>query len=830
MSLESEEKTTDVIAKYSGILLSEEKKKRKAALEDIRRELFEDDGCRFGSEDLDKIYTQIQRNLLKCLSDTSEICREVSVSIVNSMISSLPTDEKYLIPLFPILVQRIGGQEILEPSEEVRLSTVVLLKTIINKYGSLLNPYLNEIVLILSKTLLDPYPAVKRESCECTSCAATLLCKQFHMQSETLVQPLLKVIAHQHFKVRVAGVKAIGDVILYGNSKSIDDVIGTLAERLFDQSVPVRVAVAQIVGNWLINYPDRYSFFHKFMPIILTCLTDKMPEVRELAQEYWKRAGNQYEIENENEVKDVKDFIASPPKHYPTTERPNLGCRTLVKNNFSKILPALVKELDDWNAEIRLKSACLLYQLLLHSESAMTLNVDRILNGMYVAAGDEEKSITAEVEKSAELIGYFVPAKTYCGLILPALESSPTSNHLFIFAAVLKGSSRDTLIMELNDIGELLSTAAICHSVKSDYQRNLLKCLQGIMSVCDQSCRSISPFIFRILVTVYALSSEEDVSQNSEDLICKLRDFEEMPSNDELYRKFMGPVLKELSNTAGTWCVYSAERLILETLLTNSGSAVGHYWDIISDILITSLKPGNDPDVKLKLFTAVSHLLENKNGALVPGSIPSSSSLIVLIQKAIFPNLEWRAGRTASAVRSSALSCLLCCLNFDGTIVEELISEKEPCLPLLLSLVEDDSHLTRQLALGVMCHIFEKGGEKMPVDGVNKAAEVIVKRLDDVNDVVRLTCLQTITVIFSKLPPEYDLACYKPHVLSVYSTALIHLDDPDEKFNALVLEMLKKIGQLLPGELYEKIMKSKNKFRNEIGCEELLQHLKIVRI
>ncbi|XP_046385055.1 dynein axonemal assembly factor 5 isoform X2 [Ischnura elegans] len=824
MPLEREENATDVILRHSSLLLSEDKKKRKTALENIRNELFENNECQ--PEFLDQIYTQIQRNLLKCLSDNSEICREISISLITDILSTLPANDKYLISLMPILAERIGGQEVKEPSEEVRLLSVVLLKNIINKYGSLLIPYLNEIIQILSKTLLDPYPMVKRESCECTSCTAVHLSKQFHMQSETVVKPLLKVISHQHFKVRVAGVKAIGDVILRGNSKSVDDVVGPLAERLFDQSVPVRAAVAQIVGNWFLHLPDRYSYFHKLLPIILTCLMDDMNEVWEVAMDYWKKAGDQYEMENENELKDVKDFIREPPSHYPPTERPNLGCRTLVKNNLSKILPALVKELDDWTPEVRLKSAGLLYQLLLHSESAMTLNLDRILSGLYVAARDEEKNVTTQVEKSAELIGYFVPSHTYCGLILPVLENSPSSNHLFIFAAILRGSPKHELLKELQSIGKLLSTAAICQNIKSDFQGNLLKCCQSVVLVCSETSCEISACLFRILLSLNSLSAESDISKASEELLCKLRDFEKIQTSDEFYQKYIGPVLEELSITAGSWCVYSPERLILEAILNKS--AVQCHWDLISDILIKSLKPTNDPEVKIKLFTAISRIFDSKDK--VPDSLLSKASLMILIQNAIFPNLEWHAGRTASAVRTAALSCLLCCLNYNKEVVPELVSDKDAFLPTVLSLVEDDSHLSRQLALCIMCQIFENGGEKMNVDGINKAAEVIVKRLDDVNDTVRVTCLQAITVMLSHLPSNYDLSYYRPHILSIYSIALIHLDDPDEKFNTLVLDMLKKIGKLLPGELHEKIMKSKNKFRNEAGCEELLKHLKNVCI
>lgn len=63
---------------------------------------------------------------------------------------------------------------------------------------------------------------------------------------------------------------SVGAVIRYGNNKSVNDVCGPLAERLFDQHHAVRAAVASVVGMWLLELPDRYSYFHKLIPLMLT--------------------------------------------------------------------------------------------------------------------------------------------------------------------------------------------------------------------------------------------------------------------------------------------------------------------------------------------------------------------------------------------------------------------------------------------------------------------------------------------------------------------------------------------------------------------------------
>lgn len=62
----------------------------------------------------------------------------------------------------------------------------------------------------------------------------------FHMQSESLIGPLMQTISHQHWKVRVAVIEATGTVIQFGSGKSVDDVLPHFAQRLFDDVPQVR--------------------------------------------------------------------------------------------------------------------------------------------------------------------------------------------------------------------------------------------------------------------------------------------------------------------------------------------------------------------------------------------------------------------------------------------------------------------------------------------------------------------------------------------------------------------------------------------------------------
>ena len=70
----------------------------------------------------------------------------------------------FLPLLIPVAVARLGRLEITEPSEELRLSLVSLLSAIVARCGVDIGPYLNDMVLILQRTIVDPFPEVKKVS------------------------------------------------------------------------------------------------------------------------------------------------------------------------------------------------------------------------------------------------------------------------------------------------------------------------------------------------------------------------------------------------------------------------------------------------------------------------------------------------------------------------------------------------------------------------------------------------------------------------------------------------------------------------------------------
>lgn len=45
-------------------------------------------------------------------------------------------------------------------------------------------------------------------------------------------------------------------------------------------SLQVRKMVTAVVGDWLLHMRDRYSYFAKLIPLLLSNINDEIPEIR----------------------------------------------------------------------------------------------------------------------------------------------------------------------------------------------------------------------------------------------------------------------------------------------------------------------------------------------------------------------------------------------------------------------------------------------------------------------------------------------------------------------------------------------------------------------
>ena len=200
--------------RHLNCLVEENRNSRKRAIEGITKETI----LRKPALEplvIQEVFDEILKSLLKIFADPVEKNRELVIALIGKCLDIVPQPHLFLPFLVPTLAQRLGQQEMVESSEEVRLVLVEMLSKIIDLSGKKIAAYLDDLINVLQKTIVDPYPEVKKESCKCASALAKSIPEHFHMQSETLIKPLLLIISHQHSKVRLHSVEAIGKRFIY---------------------------------------------------------------------------------------------------------------------------------------------------------------------------------------------------------------------------------------------------------------------------------------------------------------------------------------------------------------------------------------------------------------------------------------------------------------------------------------------------------------------------------------------------------------------------------------------------------------------------------------
>ncbi|CAL8081950.1 unnamed protein product [Calicophoron daubneyi] len=396
------------------------------------------------------------------LNDTVEVNRELAVVVNKDLIDAVPSVSVILPSLLPALTKRLGQKEVVEPSEELRLETLRLLKTVLDKSVDV-NPYVDDYLSILRVTISDAFHEVKKLSCVIAQELASRKSHRFYQTSEIIIEPLLSCLVHQHSKVRSCAINSLGRVLLYSQGKLVDQVIAPLTQRLFDPIPAVRRSVIEIAGSWLLDLPDRYSFHTKLLPLILSGFTDESEEIRDLTADYWHDIGLKFEKENEEQLKDKLDFDKGPPFHYPLgCKRPVVGCRELVYRSASRLLPALCRDLGDWQEATRTKAAALLPILVIHLEESTTQHTQHLITGLTTGLADTIAHVAPSTGSVALL--KLVPPIAFRGLPLAELDPSVNrEDQEFLIPripALLASGSTDTT-EAVKVIHQLLLTAEL---------------------------------------------------------------------------------------------------------------------------------------------------------------------------------------------------------------------------------------------------------------------------------------------------------------------------------------------------------------------------------
>jgi len=78
------------------------------------------------------------------------------------LLSRVASPGETLPYLVPILVARLGQKDIIEETEEIRKLLLAQVGVVLQMCGEMAGVYIDELVQILARTVVDPFPDVKK--------------------------------------------------------------------------------------------------------------------------------------------------------------------------------------------------------------------------------------------------------------------------------------------------------------------------------------------------------------------------------------------------------------------------------------------------------------------------------------------------------------------------------------------------------------------------------------------------------------------------------------------------------------------------------------------
>ncbi|EKX50128.1 hypothetical protein GUITHDRAFT_103942 [Guillardia theta CCMP2712] len=418
-----------------------------------------------------------------------------------------------------------------------------------------------------------------------------------------LIDSLKSTLRHKHSSVRKVAVTALGSLLLVGdkNVTLVEDLVAWqlpnvipvwqffsggvweegklvkpeerqprhnfLALLASDPSAKVRENFISVLIDWMTRLNDRWDHESRLLPYLLNGLCDPCPPLRMATFEAMERLGETHENERENNERDkqeLRDFLEyghkTPSeqnaterwrscKHEPPfTRRPRLGARMVVRNNFRRLCPTLVRELNDWQPKTRSMAAQLLYYLVLYTEYWVTNDVRAMVESFTkccfrslaeMEEGDPEaRLLLRQILLCARTVGEFIDPSVYMPLLLPTVRGETDLDvhrrcaAVEILRAMCEGCSSSWLVPHVSTMIAALDCSSISESRDPRLSSQLVRCSQQLAESCgekldEESRRQMTQIVVSVQVKAWCFGQKQvtDFPASSEELDKYARDW-----------------------------------------------------------------------------------------------------------------------------------------------------------------------------------------------------------------------------------------------------------------------------------------------------------------
>eukprot|EP01047_Picozoa_sp_COSAG01_P078181 COSAG01_NODE_14349_length_1465_cov_2.313939_1_plen_441_part_10 len=259
------------------------------------------------------LVVKCQQPLTRLLSDPVEKCRELSAETIAAVVKALGelaeggaggAGAGAMTALFDsclrVMSRRLGQKEVEEPAEEIRLWLVKLLRAFVDspglgaEEGGALAESLGTVCTVLGKMAADPFPDMKKECALLTLSLVARLPERIAHHAPPLAKILLANTGHQHSRVRVATVQALGQLVQHGADACYDDLAPQFLVLTRDRASSVREAMAQAVAAWAVLYCRQATLAPSLLRLLIAGAADESVEVSMLARDGFDAASRAF--------------------------------------------------------------------------------------------------------------------------------------------------------------------------------------------------------------------------------------------------------------------------------------------------------------------------------------------------------------------------------------------------------------------------------------------------------------------------------------------------------------------------------------------------------
>lgn len=333
----------------------------------------------------------------------------------------------------------------------------------------------------------------------------------------------------------------------------------------------------------------------------------------------------------------------------------------------------------------------------------------------------------------------------------------------------------------------------------------------GLLNV--QDCVAVTRPLFVAIFTTYAMSAEPEIREETVKLLKVLVNINSLKDIDDLFCDHVETLITSIRDDCTSWSVHSAESQIFGACLSRAGAAISRNVDLVLSVLERTMAEDAEPELKLRHFILLSEYLSSNRDLRQRVDDPQMHRFVsTIVEKLVVPGLVWAAGRAAETTRTAAVCCLCAILRNEVVRIDRVVlsmnvptkgdESYDTCvtvgqfssvhdqvlLPVLLSLADDRAKKTRLYSIRAICSIVIicRKLSRLTDEHIHRIYPVILKRLDDGCDDVRYAAVEALVEIWSVASEDYDTVIGKSHIDALYTTMVVHLDDPEQNFQLVM--------------------------------------------